>query len=271
MITSLIGPYGRLGNQMFQYAALIGVATKQGLEYGVDYRRGDSRTWKEFPVDNTFSLMGIDKPFNLSAKECLSQYPSYEEARHEFHFQEKFFRCGDNVMLYGYFQTDKYFSHCQEIIRKEFTFRPEIVEEAKKFLADKSSRETVSIHIRRGDYLADSAHGICDSSYYERAIATQFSDKPYNFIVITDDTPWAKTNVAKADNIFVCEAGNQYVDMCVMSLCDHNIIVNSTFSWWASWLNINPNKKIVAPSKWFGERLAILNTQDLYQPNWIIV
>lgn len=273
MITSLIGPNGRLGNQMFQYAALIGIANKQGLEYGIDYRRADSTSWKEFPIDNTFSLMTIDKPFNLSAKCCVAQYPPCIESNREFHFQERFFRCGDNAELQGYFQTEKYFNHCQDIIRKEFTFKSEIIEEAKKFLSDKSFRETVSIHIRRGDYVTAPWHGVCESSYYEKAVATYFSDKPYNFIVITDDVSWAKKNIAKSDNIHICDVGNQYLDLCIMSICDHNIIANSSFSWWASWLNTNLNKKAVAPKAWFNptQHLASLNTKDIYCEGWKVI
>ena len=271
MITSLIGPNGRLGNQMFQYAALIGIANKQGLEYGIDYRRADSTSWKEFPIDNTFSLMTIDKPFNLSAKCCVAQYPPCIESNREFHFQERFFRCGDNAELQGYFQTEKYFDHCQDIIRKEFTFKSEIIEEAKKFLSDKSFRETVSIHIRRGDYVTTPWHGVGEPSYYEKAIATHFSDKPYNFIVITDDVPWAKANIAKNDSTFICDIGNQYLDLCIISQCNHSIMANSTFSWWGSWLNLNANKRVIAPSIWFRQHLSSTNTKDIYCEGWKVI
>jgi hypothetical protein len=273
MITSLIGPNGRLGNQMFQYAALIGIATKQGHEYGINYRRGDSRTWKEFPIDNTFSLMTIDKPFNLTTKHTEILYPTIMEEHHLFEFQERFFKTGDNINLHGFFQTQKYFDHCQDIIRKEFTFKSEIVIEAQQFLANKKDREVVAIHVRRGDYLQATWHGACDIRYYEQAITSQFSDKKYNFAIITDDIPWAQKNLTRGDNYFVCDTQNQFVDLCVMTLCDHNVIANSSYSWWGSWLNRTQGKKVVAPKAWFNpaQHLASLNTKDLYQPDWIVI
>lgn len=272
MITIDIGKNGRLGNQMFQYASLIGIATKQGFEYGLDYKKSaDDLTWQQFGVDNSYSKMAIDKPFDLSAPQVDREYPTLFEKEEEFHFQEKFFHTGDNIKLKGYFQTQKYFDHCQDQIRKEYTFKPSIVESANSFLHDKKDHETVSIHIRRGDYVNLPHHGLCDISYYTKALSTYFSDKSYNFIVITDDIDWAKSSFVGGDNLFISETRNQFVDLCIMSMCNHNIIANSSFSWWGSWLNTNQNKTVVAPSVWFRNRLAKLDTRDLYQPYWKII
>ena len=269
MITVDIGSNGRLGNQMFQYAALVGIATKQNLAYGLDYSyASNDLTWDQFGVDDSYVTLAIDKPFDLSAEHTEVEYPIVQEQQWEFHFQEKFFEVGDNIKLRGYFQTYRYFDHCTDLIRKEFTFKKEIVAAANSFLKDKQSQPTVSIHVRRGDYVELAHHGLCDISYYTNAISTYFSDKPYNFIVVTDDVEWAKSTFVGGDNFFVSETYNQYVDMCIMSLCNHNIIANSTFSWWGSWLNQNPDKLVVAPSVWFRDCLSHLETKDVCLPTW---
>jgi len=270
MITIDIGTNGRYGNQMFQYAAMIGIATKQGLNYGVDYKKnGDSQTWDKFHTDNTYLQLAVNKPFNLSAPQVDVEYPTINEGG--FNFNETLFHTGDNVKLRGYFQTVKYFEHCQDLIRKEFTFKKEITDVSNQFLENKRDHETVSIHVRRCDYLKYTWHGICDIQYYTKAITNHFSDKSYNFIVITDDIAWCKSTFVGNNNFSISESGNQFVDMSIMSMCDHHIIANSTFSWWGSWLNNNPNKKIVAPATWFREHLSKQNTKDLYLSSWIIV
>jgi hypothetical protein len=86
---------------------------------------------------------------------------------------------------------------------------------------------------------------------------------------MTDDIEWAKSTFSGNDNFFISESKNQFIDMCTMTLCNHNIIANSTFSWWGAWLNQNINKKVIVPHKWFGKPLAHLNTYDLIPANWI--
>jgi hypothetical protein len=274
MITALIGPNGRLGNQMFQYAALLGIATKQNLQYGVNYNCGDSRSWKDFPRDDTFYLMTLDKCFNLSAPQ-INQKNLFrlveENGAGEFNFQPRFFECGDNVLLKGFFQTHRYFEHIESWIRKEFTFKPEIIEAASKYL--RPGKETVSIHIRRGDYIQAPWHGLCDAEYYRKAqnIFVQDTNKTYDYIYITDDPEFVESQIRPSESVRVCRSGNQFLELCLMSMCHHNIIANSTFSWWGSWLNSNPNKKVIAPSVWFRQHLAEANISDLYQKNWIII
>jgi hypothetical protein len=269
MITITVGTNGRLGNQMFQYASLMGIADKQNCLHGINYKFGSSHTWKDFPDDTELNLntLVLPKAFHLSALHCEEKFRIINENNH-FHFNPDFFNTGDDVHLYGYFQTDKYFRHIESRVRSEFTFKKEIVDVANDYLKDKRSNDTVSIHVRRGDYLQFDHHGVCDLSYYIKALE-QFTDKNYNFIVMTDDIEWAKSTFSGNDNFFISESKNQFIDMCTMTLCNHNIIANSTFSWWGAWLNQNINKKVIAPHKWFGKPLAHLNTYDLIPANWI--
>ena len=272
MITCKIGTHGRLGNQMFQYAALLGIASKQNCEYGINYDIGDSKTWREFGVDNRKDILSLNKCFNLSAKHTTHSYPEITEGNQNFHFQDRFFNTGDNVNLHGYFQTNKYFDHVNDQVKKEFTFHDDIISEAKSFVDPKKDQETVSIHVRRGDYLDFPWHGgICTTDYYNKALTTYFSDKPYNFIVLTDDINWAKSTFAGSDNFFISESKNQYVDLCIMTLCDHYILANSSYSWWGYWLSTSSSKKTVAPSRWFKEQLKNMDTKDLYQPDWLLL
>lgn len=275
MITIEIGQNGRLGNQMFQYASLMGIAKKQNLDYAIDYSKGNDIPWNQFTDDELINknCLTIDKPFNLSVKNLPVDFKYDQllsEGEQNFHFQEKFFNTGDNIKLHGYFQTPKYFSHCVDEIRKEYTFKPDIVDAATNLLKEKQNYETVSVHFRRGDYVHLSHHGICSLDYYSRAF-NEFSDKSYYFVIITDDIQWAKQTCSGASNFFISESKNQFIDLCLMSLCNHNIIANSSFSWWGSWLNKNKNKRVVAPARWFGGHLSSLNTKDLYQPNWIVI
>lgn len=275
MITIEIGHNGRLGNQMFQYASLMGIAKKQNLHYAIDYTKGNNIPWNQFTDDDTVNkkCLTVDKPFNLSVGNLPSNF-KYNQLLHEgeqnFHFQEKFFNTGDNIKLHGYFQTPKYFEHCENDVRNEFKFKPDIIDAAKNLLKDKQEYETVSVHFRRGDYLVLPHHGICTLDYYTKAFQ-QFTDKSYYFIIVTDDVEWAKQTCKGASNFYISESKNQFIDLCLMSLCNHNIIANSSYSWWGSWLNNNKNKRVVAPSKWFGGHLKSLNTKDLYQSNWIVV
>lgn len=271
MITCDIGPHGRLGNQMFQYASLLGIATKQGLEYGIDYNLGDNLSWRENAIEQFSQKLTLDKCFDLSAKHSTVSSKIMHEGADEYHFQEKFFHTGDDVKIRGYFQTNKYFDHIEDQIRSEFKFKQDIVDEASNFLSSKRDNEVVSVHVRRGDYLQYTWHGVCSNQYYGDALSSHFSDKSYNFVVLTDDIPWAKTTFSGSENVFISETQNQYVDLCIMKLCDHHVLSNSSFSWWGSWLNPSKNKKIVAPSTWFRDQLKLLNTKDLYQPNWIII
>jgi len=268
MITITIGTNGRLGNQMFQYASLMGIADKQNLIYGVDYFKGSSESWDKFPDDilinqNTFVL---PKAFQLSALQCDEKYKIKNETT--FHFDSNMFDIDDDIQLHGYFQTEKYFKHIESKVRSEFTFRPDIIKCSHDYLKDKINYETVAIHVRRGDYLLYPHHGTCDLRYYTSALE-QFTDKNYNFIVMTDDIEWAKSTFSGNDNFFISESKNQFIDMCIMTICNHNIIANSTFSWWGAWLNKNTNKKVIAPHKWFGGSLDHLNTNDLMPEKWI--
>jgi hypothetical protein len=272
MITfNKIGYMGRLGNQMFQYASLMGVANKTGYDFGIP-----------IIINSKIELNGCyDKylnkwiPYKLDLLDCfnLSAVDSSDISNNEIFFENKHefnpdtFNIKDFTDLNGYFQTEKYFKHISEDIIREFTFKSEIINECLKI---KSNYENiVSIHFRRGDYLGDTnKFPLLDLDYYQSAI-NMFNDKEYIFFIFSDDIKWCKNIFGNNERIIYIEEKNQFIDMCLMSMCDHNIIANSTFSWWGAWLNNNPNKKVIGPKKWFGPELSHLNEKDIIPNNWI--
>ncbi len=266
-----IGYMGRLGNQMFQYATLLGVAHKANCIPGIPLTNQSikpegcldkfTQQWIPYKLD---LLDGFDLKIKDSSIFKVNHHK--EESFH--HFDNSFFSIEDNTNIKGYFQTEKYFKHIESTIKDVFTFKPEIIQQASSIL-DQIPRNKVSLHFRRGDYLGDQhLFPVLDLNYYQKAI-NEFTDKDYNFVILSDDINWCKKSLGEDKRILYIENTNQFIDMCIMTMCDHNIIANSTFSWWGAWLNSNPNKKVIAPDTWFGPGLNHLNTEDIVPHNWI--
>jgi hypothetical protein len=254
---SRIGNFGRLGNQMFQFASTYGVANKLGYEV-------------KFPINfDVPKIFKIDDSL-LCPIEDLNNLNNVGEDH--FHFYENLFKIPDNSNLNGYYQTEKYFSHCEDQIKKLFTFKTHVIEESKlekdKINSFFGNLELVSIHVRLGDYVnLQDYHTVQSSEYYTKAIE-HFIDKQYGFVVFSDDIETCKKIFPPS--FYFSESNKDYVDLYLMSNCSHNIIANSTFSWWAACLNSNENKKIIAPKNWFGPAYSYNITKDLYCKDWII-
>ena len=172
--------------------------------------------------------------------------------------------------LDGYWQTEKYFSDIREELLKDFQF--EVADSSLKKYADKIRDNSVSVHVRRGDYLnfPDIYGGICGMDYYKKAMDFFCEKNPETvFYVFSDDKEWVQKafreyNAVVVEKDFFSDYEDWY-DMYLMSQCNHNIIANSSFSWWGAWLNQNKNKKVISPGKWFnGEK-----TLDIWCPEWI--
>jgi len=277
MITySKIGHFGRLGNQLFQFAGVLGIARKLGYEVKFpieniteyqleDFKDGVTRECtfdipKAFVLDESI----LDTKFNI-----LPQI-KYEVNEPHFHFNSEYFTVPDGCDFRGYFQTEKYFKHIEYELKQLLVFKPDIQETANALLP-KTTNELVSIHLRRGDYagLGD-FHPVCGPEYYSAA-SQEFTDKDYNFIIFSDDIKYCKSFFGEQENVSYINNVDPYVDLCLMSMCNHNIIANSSFSWWAAWLNSNPNKKVIAPQQWFGSAYHYQNTNDLYCEGWKVV
>lgn len=256
-----IGQLGRLGNQMFQYAAVKGIAIKNNYNYCIPPSNNQDE-WRDHQLFNPFKMTNVSL---LNVQYVDGERPTIAESG--FCFDENLYNnCPKWVNIQGFFQSEKYFKEIENEIREDFEFREEIYDPAKEMI--ESVDNPISLHIRRTDYLTNENHDPLDFNYYKKALE-QFSEDR-TVIVFSDDPEWCKSQELFSDDRFlVSENNSNYVDLCLMSLCKEHIIANSSFSWWGAWLA--KSKKVIAPSKWFGPGNSHLDTKDLYCPDWIII
>lgn len=261
---------GGLGNQMFQYAAGLAVArrTEGRLLIDADFV-GAHVACREFELDRAF--VG---PFHLATlaekRAMLGWRMHFRRAMSRPSFS---FLWGKRVIvernrgvlparvpayLVGYWQSESCFLEVARELRKLFTFVPPDAANA-ALLREIEACESAAVHVRRGDYAAvgsiTAVHGLCPPSYYESAAKVLLERRSnLRFFVFSDDLDWARDNIKlPADCVYVDvnRNGAAFNDMRLMSMCRHQVIANSTFSWWAAWLNDNREKVIIAPKRWF--------------------
>tara|TARA_R100000008_G_scaffold64141_1_gene41249 strand:- start:47 stop:808 length:762 start_codon:yes stop_codon:yes gene_type:complete len=246
---------GGLGNYMFQIAAGYTLAKKNDDEFSVDF---------DLAVQ-------IHKNIN-NYKENILRKVKNEKSNVKYYYQENNFTYEKlpyvkNLLLKGYFQSEKYLD--RELILDLYSIDSKSYEHITNYylpLLDKNT--SVSLHVRRGDYLDKvDRHPPTELSYCENAMNHYGSN--YNFLVMSDDIEWCKKNIT-GDNVVFIEGEYDYIDLWLMSLCQHNIITNSSFSWWGSWLNQNKNKSVIAPKVWFGPNKN-LDSRDIYCKDWILI
>lgn len=250
-----LGNLGHLGNQMFQYASLQGIAHNCGFDWKVPPKNNFG---KNYPIlrSNIYDCFYLD----LKMDEHTGMYEgeSVTEKHHGFD-EDLFNNCPDDVNLSGYFQSYKYFENIKRKIKRDFTFLPSQVEVIPQ-------RNSLSIHIRRTDYLGLSQyHTNLSEEYYSAALDTigTFSEA----IVFSDDVEWCKT--LSIFSGFIFSQGDPYFDLQLMSKCDNHIIANSSFSWWGAWLSESDN--VIAPKQWFGPALPEHNPEGYYLPSWTVI
>ena len=281
-----IGNLGRLGNQMFEYAALRGIAATHGYDWCIPPYSAESTTGENYSLHYCFKMEDVDDN-HLG----MLGTGVFHQERH-FHYDKLLVEnCPDNVSLHGFFQSEKYFKNAENIIRKEYTFHDEHLIPCKEIIDQYKDQEPIMLHVRRGDPNLTDSRGFkwsytqCSSmhppqtiDYYENAL-DQFDDNQPVF-VFSDSIDWVKEQeFFSGDRFLISEPVDKYsdgsltpyADLCLMSLCSHAIIANSSMSWWGAWLQSNPNKKVIAPKNWFGSTYADKDTTDLYCPNWIVL
>lgn len=264
---------GGLGNQMFEYAAAKTLSTRCNTGLLVDLyllKKKTAATIRNYEL----TVFNIDAPIHESVitKIAIKGFGIIKSKKTGFLFLSKFgiFRdekaqyydkrienLSSDSILFGYFQNEKYFSNISEQLRKDFTFKLPLTEKNDKIRQKIEQTNSISIHIRRGDYTnANSNLPTLDISYYKKAIE-HFSheiDNPY-FYIFSDGIDWVKQHLdlSEFNHEFIDWNKNEdsYIDMQLMSLCKHNIIANSSFSWWGAWLNNNPYKIVIAPLQWY--------------------
>ena len=262
-----LGKMGQLGNQMFQYAALKGIAAKHNYKTIIPNHN-------ELIVDALGNKLRIvlfdafDIPIGPMDIGIIHHDRNVQEPHYHFS-QELLDNCPDNVSLVGYFQSEKYFKHIEDDIRKLFAPKKEAkeaYEEVKELFDD-----PVAVHIRRGDFLRNSVHHHnLSMQYYETALRAFGQER--QIIIFSDDTDWCKQQpLFEGDRFLVCEQGGPYTDLYMMSKCTDFIIANSTYSWWGAWLSHNKDKVVVYPNKWFGPNNIDKSTADLFPPEWRMI
>lgn len=250
-----IGSYGRLGNQMFQYAALKGIAAKHNYEFSIPPSNA-SNEWYDHMLLQGFELSSLKKE-NIKINQANNHVKE-----NSFSFDENLFdHCLDDTDIEGYLQSERYFKHIADDVKKDFTF----LKTDDTLIEQINNEDIISLHIRRGDYVAQpNHHPVCSLEYYEESL----SMLPHTAcIVFSDDINWCKTQeVFKNERFFFASENNtNLIDMYLMTRCSYHIIANSSFSWWGAWLA--DSKKIIAPRNWFGPALNH-NTDDLIPPQW---
>ena len=255
-----LGIIGRLGNQMFQYAALRGIADKHGYDFTIPESDFNDE-WNDHQLFEVFDLPNLKNRGRVADKFLQERQFNYDPELVE--------QCPDDVSLYGYFQTERYFSHIADSIKEDFTFKKDVVENCKEVMEELS--EPIALHVRRTDYVEKSQdHPPCSMKYYHEALKRFHEKRPV--VIFSDDVKWCKEqDIFKPDRFLVSETDNNIYDMCMMTMCDDYIIANSSFSWWGAWLSHNPNPTVIAPKKWFGDTgyTAKNNTEDICPDRWV--
>lgn len=287
---------GGLGNQMFQYAAGRALALRNQAELKLDVSDFiDYDLHQGFELCRLFDIdvrmATVEDKSNLLGWQasprvrkmlkrtklfsCLEKRTWVKEPH--FNYWSGLREVGDMAYIEGYWQSEKYFLEIEDRLRKDFIF-PQPFSKKNAEIARKIEQVTaVSLHIRRGDYLSNAnstaIHGLCSLGYYQAAI--QYIVAHVNspcFFVFSDDIVWAKENLKLP---FPCqfidhnEGVESYNDMRLMSLCQHHIIANSSFSWWGAWLNSNVEKMVIAPKHWFVSEVMQAQAVDIYPEKWI--
>lgn len=270
-----LGSNGRLGNQMFQYAGLRGIAANRGFDWVIP--APDSYGDSNYGLFDCFEMSSV-------AEENYGIINSQSISTGQFHFSQEFFdHCPDKVNLHDYFQSEKYFDNVSDTIRKDFTFNKNILEPCLEILSDLN--DPIFIHIRRGDYLNQpDNHPVCPAPYYKESLK-KFNDQS-PVLVFSDDLDWCREQFT--EDRFMIPTENPiynhtadtndgrlrsfipYYDLCMMSLCGGGIIANSSMSWWGAWLIENPTQPIIAPNPWFGKNYAHYNMNDLIPDRWVV-
>lgn len=267
---------GGLGNQMFQYAfGRVHSLKRQSALYmdPFEYNYHKLRKYELDVFNVKTKLLSLPQQFRyFLQKKYLTSPKIYSEPH--FHFDEKALNSNLANYFEGFWQSEKYFRSIRHELIQEFLLKITFPISAKTVLDEILLVESVSLHIRRGDYISNSeankCHGVLPLKYYYDSIYYIKSlKKNIKLYIFSDDIPWAKKNLKVQDDILFIESIPQsaHIEMHLMKNCKHNIIANSSFSWWGAWLNENPEKIVCAPQSWFDDKK--INTADILPESWI--
>lgn len=287
---------GGLGNQMFQYAAARNMAIRNKMEVKLDISAlldkspRENFTFRDYELEvfNIKSEIASSEEikrflpetldFNFRIKQKLGFTNVIKEHNHKV--SSKYFSNSSECYLWGYWQNDKYFESVSNQIIQDFTVKDNYYRSSfLEFQHEVQSCNSVAIHIRRGDYVLNEAinkrHGSCSIDYYLKSIELikrKVADP--KLYIFSDDLEWSKRNIiTDLPTTFSENSENKvsFEDMYLMSLCKHNIIANSSYSWWGAWLNQNKEKIVIAPNHWFNNKKENNRRLKALPDNWQIL
>lgn len=262
---------GGVGNQLFQYASARAISIRAGLEFKLDITEFDDYKLRKYELGNfniQENIASVSEIVCMLKRKRLFQQNYFKEKNSKF--MPELLKIKHPAYLEGYFQSEKYFKDIEQIIRQELTFKDLDLIQNKNSL-ELRQQNSVSIHVRCGDYINDSEnakiYNICTMQYYQRAInyIQEHVENPV-FYVFSDDIDWVVKNFKPDVEVKVLNSANWQDDFYFMQNCKHNIIANSSFSWWSAWLNQNPDKIVIAPDKWFN--VSKLNYKSIVPNDW---
>lgn len=251
-----LGKNGRLGNQMFQYAALVGIAKQKGYDFRIPH---------DCDLTKCFEMLHCGDRYGTIDGDEVELHES-----HEF-CEELFNECPNHITLNGYFQTDKYFKNAEKLIRLDYRFKKEIEEEVNSHYGQYLNQSPVSIIVRHyNDHFdypgCERNHRNLPVEYFYKAIEMMGKDRVY--IICSNSIDLCKSYFS-GDNFIFNDVNTKtekgFFDLCLASKCKDSIVSNSTFSWWSAWLG---KGRVIAPMPWYGPGLVHINTDDLYPDGW---
>ena len=273
---------GGLGNQMFQYAAARAIALRNAASVELDM------SWFGADPSRAYAL----GPFSIAAKPKIhfldrvtkprflakwlgkrtTRLPVFEEAH--FHYDEEILRIESPVLLKGFFQSERYFASVSQIIAEDFKIQTPPSAKALNILRQIEKTDAICVHFRRGDYIQkpkiNASHGTASMEYYTSALEwIQLGLAHPHLFVFSDDPDWVRENFKPAIPMTLVDihsASEAHEDLRLMAACQHFVIANSTFSWWAAWLGSDKAKRVAAPKRWFQSNKH--DTRDLLPDSW---
>ncbi len=287
---------GGLGNQMFQYAFGRAIALKRELPVKFNVIELLDRTPKENFTFRNYELDIFAAEIAIASEEEVAIYnyqpkslpekvyykvkrkllkPQVFKERAYYTYDPDVYRSSENTYYDGYWQTEQYFQEFASVLRKDLAFKTEPQGQNATLAKQIQASNAIAVHVRRGDYVSNAisnqVHGTCSPEYYRQAvdILRQQVSNPVLF-VFSDEPEWVQQNLAfDLPTVYVSHNKGQksFEDMRLMSLCQHNIIANSSFSWWGAWLNDNPKKQVIAPRQWM--QSEVIDSSGLTPASWI--
>lgn len=273
----LIQLQGGLGNQMFQYATARALAERNHTNVLLDLSWFDqsfdeTTTPRHYELD-CFLLDKRTEKIQNTVRQKIQKRLAKKYTEPHFHYDPAFINLPKNTILNGYFQSEKYFKNIRNILLQDFSWVKDPTKKNKELLnAIKKDTSSVSVHVRRGDYVSNKNaakfHGLTGVDYYKAAVGKISKQvKNPNLYVFSDDSDWCKKNLKFTQSTtYISHNTDGAEDMRLMRECRHNIIANSSFSWWGAWLNTNSDKIVIGPKQWFMSTEK--NTKDVLPKSW---